>query len=265
MPNLPFLVAGDVHGSPAHLQHAATHALRNGITTIIQVGDFWLYDHEHIRIKVDRMLGNAAKQRGLDPEALRVYFCDGNHENFNILDPHATAPVHLSRNVTYMPRGTTIELDGHKVGFLGGAASIDRDWRTEGVSWWPEERMSNADIDRALDMGPLDVLVTHEAPTPVFDNLRRYYRHAAGKTSDGHAEREAVQAVMEATQPDWLVHGHHHSWGSHRLGNTTVVSLAADADAGHCALLHSSRAPKALDGRAWNVTEVPIRETPIEL
>ena len=265
MPPLPFLVAGDVHGSPAHLQHAATHALRNGITTILQVGDFWLYDDERLRIKVDRMLGNAAKQHGHDPEDLRVYFCDGNHENYNVLDPRAGGPVHLSRNVTYMPRGTTLELHGHKVGFLGGAASIDRDWRTEGVSWWPEERMSHADIERALNMGALDVLVTHEAPTPVFDSLKRYYRHSAGKTGDGHAEREAVQAVMAATSPAWLVHGHHHAWGSHRLDGTTVVSLAADVDAGHCALLHPSGVPRALDGRSWNVSEVPLRETPIEL
>ncbi|MDN6386139.1 MAG: hypothetical protein L0J86_00435 [Corynebacterium sp.] len=63
-----------------------------------------------------------------------------------------------------MPRGTRARIAGAELLFCGGASSTDREYRTEGQSWWPAENITDTQLDRALttaDAGPVDVLVTH--------------------------------------------------------------------------------------------------------
>ena len=169
----PFSVMGDVHGGMSHLHHAVSRTLRAGLKTLVQVGDFWIYDDPGVLQKLDRMIGTAAVQSGLSPEEFQVFFADGNHENFEVLDPDAAAPVRMSRNLTYVPRGVALDIGGVRVGFLGGAESIDREYRTPGRDWWPQERMTVGQINRALEMGPVDVLVTHDTTESVYAEIGR--------------------------------------------------------------------------------------------
>lgn len=121
-----FAVIGDVHGRVDSLARGAAHAFAAGVTTLIQVGDYWLYGSKYARSKVDRAIASAATEAGIDPGAVRMYFCDGNHENFDVLDPDADEPVAISERVTYVPRGVALDIARRRVGFSGGAESIDR-------------------------------------------------------------------------------------------------------------------------------------------
>lgn len=207
----PIAVIGDVHGAVASLAHGAAHAFAAGVTNLIQVGDYWLYESRDARIKVDRMLTTLGTEAGLDPADIHLHFCDGNHEHFGTLDPDAHEPVEISEHVTYVPRGVAVTIAGRRVGFCGGAESVDRARRTPGVHWWPEERMTESQIARALATGPVDMLITHDTSEAIFDQLSERSSHAMGKLRFGERERAAVSEILAATKPRWHAHGHHHT------------------------------------------------------
>lgn len=269
-PLLPFAVIGDVHGRVESLAQGAAHAFDAGVSRLIQVGDYWLYESRYARLKVDRTLAALASGAGLDPASVELFFCDGNHEHFDVLDPDSSDPVVISEHVTYVPRGVAIDIAGYRVGFCGGAESIDRARRTAGVSWWPEERMSAAQIRRATNMGPLDVLITHDTSTAVFDQLTERSNHAWGKQTFGERERTAIDEILEATQPAWHAHGHHHTWGLFRTSpdsgtGTTTVSLAADARPGAAALLgrNSGAVHPSTGHRTCTECDLDLEVTPL--
>lgn len=97
---------------------------------------------------------------------------------------------------------------------LGGAVSVDKMGRKEGVSWWPGETLKQADVEYASRPGKVNVLVAHDAPFGV---------HIPGIKPKGQSEwpdwvldescdhQRKVRAVMEATRPDLMVHGHMHT------------------------------------------------------
>ena len=267
---LPIAVIGDVHGAVASLAHGAAHAFSAGVPALIQVGDYWRYESRYARNKVDRTLESLAGEAGLDPDEIHLYFCDGNHEHFDTLDPDAAQPVPLSDHVTYVPRGVAVTIAELRVGFCGGAESVDRARRTPGIHWWPEERMTKQQIDRALDMGPVDILITHDTSSGVFERLAERGGHPLGKLAFGKTEREAITEILAATQPKWHVHGHHHTWGLFSTTNgsvaTTTVSLAADGRAGATALLgrDSSEAFPAPDRRAGPPHGLDLSVTPVK-
>ena len=78
---IPALFVGDIHGSMSDFDKAVNMALRNGVETAIFVGDFWLYDEKELT-KIEKVISRNCKQFGIDKDNFKVYFIDGNHENF---------------------------------------------------------------------------------------------------------------------------------------------------------------------------------------
>ena len=93
----------------------------------------------------------------LESRPYRVVFLDGNHERY---DHWASRPVEerfggrVQRLAPASPlfrlmRGEVYELGGATVFCMGGATSVDRALRTEGVDWWPCELPDEQDFARA--------------------------------------------------------------------------------------------------------------------
>lgn len=132
-----------------------------------------------------------------------------------MLDPDAAAPVQMSDNVTYMPRGSRAHLAGADILFFGGASSTDIAHRTEGKTWWPAENITSEQVERITDapVEPVDILVTHDTSTWAFDALCAHGGHARDKLNDpaGESNRAHLDCLVEHTQPRVQVHGHHHT------------------------------------------------------
>lgn len=105
-----------------------------------------------------------------------VLFVDGNHENFNKLynypvELYCGGKVHKIReNVIHLIRGEIYQIEGHKIFVMGGGYSIDKKWRIEGISWWPQEMPSQEEYENALinleKVGnEVDYIITHTAPS----------------------------------------------------------------------------------------------------
>ena len=107
---------------------------------------------------------------------LTFLFIDGNHENFDIINDMPITEwcggkVHqFSDNVIHLMRGQIFELDGNKIFTFGGAESVDKDGREEGISWWPSEVPSDAEFEEAkanLERvgNSVDYIITHTINT----------------------------------------------------------------------------------------------------
>jgi hypothetical protein len=228
------IVAGDVHGDWGVVGKLVNQQHPD---LVLQVGDFGyfprltierkrgIYDHDGLRTLV------RVEERIRDPETrikLRgtpLHWCDGNHEDFGALkqlvfgvDPETSLetlyPVPRPRghevapDCFYQERGSTITLpDGRVVLFAGGAYSIDKKLRTEGVDWFPEETLSEWDLARFPDVD-VDIVVSHTAPD-CFDLGPKITR---GMTV-WDPTSVLLTRVFERYRPKWWYFGHFHAYG----------------------------------------------------
>lgn len=223
------LFLGDTHGNARWLNMVFETAAGNEIDAIFVVGDFGYWEHQEGGAEFLDVVQELAVESGID-----LYWLDGNHENHPLLREKYTETddrgfILIRPNVFYAPRGHRWTWDGIRFMSLGGATSIDKRWRTEGVSWWPEEDLTQAEVDAALaDPTPVDILLTHDKPLlsdpqwgqrPVYEELL--------------ANQEKVQQVVDALTPRLLIHGHLHHRYTHDMADrndhvTRVVGLNCD-------------------------------------
>lgn len=118
----------------------------------------------------------------LNDKNYTTLFIDGNHENHSLLNSYPIetwngGKVHrISNSVLHLMRGQVFTIDNHTFFTMGGAASVDKDWRTPGISWWPEEMPSDEEyIEANLNLynyeNEVDYIITHTAPTSIVNQL----------------------------------------------------------------------------------------------
>ncbi|WP_279072329.1 metallophosphoesterase [Microbacterium lacticum] len=177
----------------------------------------------------------------------RILVTLGNHEPYNeytpLLEAHPGRAIRVSQFVWLLPRPWRLEIHGREILSLGGAASVDRKWRTPGKDWWDDERILDEHVV-AASARSADVMVTHESPddTPVAQVAALPRCNPNGFPDDAleesAASRAQVDKVWTAVNPKLLFHGHMHVAGSGTTADGhTVVSLGRDAAEGNAALL----------------------------
>lgn len=216
----PYLFCGDSHGD-LEFMHCAAKTAAAKHAEIVCVGDWGFIwpGNNQLQELSDMLVGLGVTCR----------FIDGNH------DDHVTLRKLVGRNrrhgatqiaphVIYQPRGTVHEdEDGTRFLFLGGAPSIDQASRTPGLSWWPEEQITEPEFCFARSAkGPIHVLVTHDAPDfpPGFTpkGTPRYRR-------DQEKSMERVNALIRRHRPELAVHGHWHTKYAREVEGTLVEGL----------------------------------------
>lgn len=111
-----------------------------------------------------------------------VLFVDGNHENFDILNSYPVKKWHggkvhkIAPNIIHLMRGQIYTIDNKKFFTFGGGTSVDRMFRTKGVSWWEEELPSVSEINEAHENlkkseYKVDYIITHSC-----DERALYYK-----------------------------------------------------------------------------------------
>lgn len=101
-----------------------------------------------------------------------VLFVDGNHENFDLLNSYPVetwngGKVHkIKPDIIHLMRGQVFGIEGKTIFTFGGATSIDREWRTEGKSWWKQEVPTREELAEGLANlerygNKVDYIVTH--------------------------------------------------------------------------------------------------------
>lgn len=141
-------ITGDVHGNYdfeklySLLDYHVTYD-----DTLIILGDAGICWNEY----QDEIVANLYKRI-----PITVIFVDGNHENFDTLKTfpiveYKGAKMHkLSEHIYHILRGEIMELEGYTFLGIGGACSTDKKDRVEGITWWADEEITQADVDNAL-------------------------------------------------------------------------------------------------------------------
>ena len=145
-----------------------------------------------------------------------VLFVDGNHENFEQLNSYPVdvwngGKVHfVDDNIIHLMRGQVFDIEGTRFFTFGGAYSIDKMYRTEGVSWFPEEIPTRAEYEEGwnnLEKAgfQVDYIFTHTGPREVVASM------GYGELSDDEVElRQYLQRVAEFTDFTAWYFGHFH-------------------------------------------------------
>lgn len=107
-----------------------------------------------------------------------VLFIDGNHENFELLyqfpvsDLYGAQVRRILPNLAHLMRGVVYEIGDKTIFTFGGAASIDRVYRMDRVSWWKEElpnwqEMELGMASLASRANKVDYILTHTCPNAI--------------------------------------------------------------------------------------------------
>lgn len=221
------LVVGDTHGNMSWLHDVVIpHAVRTGVSKILQVGDFgfvWDGNAKRHLDKLNRILGR---------HDLDFHFLPGNHENYDMLEDLAASVedrspeghIPFRERVFYTGKVSSWTWAGRRCAAVGGATSIDRRYRVPYRSWWPEEALSPEEAVAARALGKVDVLFAHDSPSQVPFVLL--------PDPDSTAHRQVMTDVGRALRPSKWFHGHYHVRAEysfmHDDGYADVVSLDRD-------------------------------------
>jgi predicted phosphodiesterase len=187
-----YIFLGDVHGN-LKLCHNICKKYPNA--TVIQVGDlgvgfiFWGI--------ISKLPSN-------------FKFFPGNHDK---RQEALTLPSCL---------GDYGEVDG-KFFFVSGADSIDKDYRIEGVSWWPDEEITNKQAEHALGLwekSKAQVLVCHDCPQRIAQHNYLIY--------DTTLTRNTLDQMIEVRKPKIIIYGHHHKSCLFDYEGITIKALGVE-------------------------------------
>ena len=173
-------VCGDIHGGlDIHKLKECSFPEQMALSkedVLIQLGDFGL---------VWEQFGeNISQEYWLDWVASQNYttvVVPGNHENYDILEtlPYTTKwgndVQYLEREtgtIYFLKRGGVYEINGKKILAIGGAKSIDRHCRIEGLSWWSQETLSESKMEYTMEQidkydRKFDYVFSHTCPQSV--------------------------------------------------------------------------------------------------
>jgi hypothetical protein len=160
----------------------------------LQLGDMGIYD------AWDRELISANHHRG-------NWFIRGNHDN----------PMECRATKGYVNQSDQIS----SVWCFGGAFSHDRDKRTPGVDWWPDEQFELTIADAYVNLFRVErpsVVATHDCPEDVTRAIHGDYRWP-------NATGALLQRFWMTHQPDLWVFGHHHRSFDQTINGTRFVCL----------------------------------------
>lgn len=140
-------------------------------------------------------------------------FIRGNHDN----------PGVCKQQELWIPDG---ELVHNKIFCLGGALSVDRAYRTEGIDYWSNEELSHQELNTLVDkyesIKP-EYVVTHDCPDSIANEIMMAYRKDKSEPS---ITRQALESMFYIHQPKYWIFGHwHHSMQFSRSG-TNFICLA---------------------------------------
>lgn len=155
----------------------------------------------------------------IKPKNAKILWCDGNHENHWAIRDRTTDE--LAPNIFYMPRGSTYTLDdGRVILFMGGAYSIDKQWRKIGIDWFPEETISQKDLNNLPDV-KVDIFITHTCPTELVNDLKINYPEKSFEPSN-----HALSELWKHYKPSTWIFGHWHQYLEVKMMGTQCYCLS---------------------------------------
>lgn len=240
----PIAAFGDWHGDGEWGAKAVEMvAQQTGARLMLHVGDFGVWPGP----KGEAYLTQISEALVRNDAAMLV--TPGNHEDWDRLSQFwlgkPRQPLVLAERLVILPRGFRFHVGAWQIASLGGAPSVDFEFREPGVSWWPHEQVTAADVDRLIADGPVDILVTHDAPdggTKAVDAVLRsnpfgFSERALAYAAEG---RELMNRARDGVRPKLQLHGHYHVSDDTGPGPGRIIALDCERRVGNLVLVDLS-------------------------
>lgn len=195
------VLIGDVHGKYRQYKRIIKHCRGSIQVGDMGVGFFRTSGQPHINPPYDAMVAGDHR------------FIRGNHDNPDVCSQHSQ----------WIPDGN-IESG---VMFIGGAVSVDRQYRTEGYDWWADEELNAEELDHLVEVyteARPRLMVTHDCPEEIARNLCAL--SGRQKLDFPSRSRQAFQRMWSAHSPEMWVFGHWHYSFDQIANGTRFVCLA---------------------------------------
>jgi hypothetical protein len=151
-------------------------------------------------------------------------FVDGNHENFDMVDRLEVeekfgGPVGVVKTergeIYHLRRGNIYTFGDDTVFVFGGGLSIDKQYRTEDISWWAREYPNEQELDLAWSnirsSKAINYVITHVPPLRAMPRMSPFESSSA-KTGDlvaQHLNDMFLEIRNNSGFKKWY-HGHMH-------------------------------------------------------
>lgn len=182
--------------------------MKNSVTLLGDIHGKYKRMHEVIREKDKHEYIVALGDIGFSFETLdnvdpkKFVIVGGNHENY---DKIVNIPHYLG------DYGYVNNFNGFDFFFYRGAYSIDRQYRTIGIDWWPNEENNIETFMKARDLYrniKPDIMLTHDCPNDILDYLLEPHQIRYENITGW-----ALNELFHIHQPKIWRFGHHHkSW-----------------------------------------------------
>lgn len=277
-------ITGDTHGRMDIDKLFSANFDENGLTKddyVIIVGDFGLIWDAPGDTNPHAVL-NEKTIDWLDSKPWTTLFVDGNHENHDALAAYPVSTwhggqVHFIRgSVIHLMRGEMFDIDGDRYFAMGGAASIDKDCRVPGISWWSSELPDDAEMQHAIDTldaygWTCDYMLTHDCPSDVKFELG--CRTGATYSMDSYSQW--LQYLADNLSFSRWFFGHYHEdYASLGIGGrcTALYDYIYDVQADHWTdrmsfptIMNIDQLPEPAHIHGYTVEEIAsIANVPIE-
>lgn len=229
------IVTGDIHGHWGPLNQLIS---KKKPKIVLQGGDlgWWPRFHGYPKFRTRRDdYGRWIKpgdNYGIKTQGSELFFCPGNHEDWEELLLRTSVPAHLYGDVYYMKRGATLTLpDGRVVLFMGGAISVDKNDRTPGMNWFPQELIPYAEFYKLQEAGlkKVDIVISHTCPNEfnyeVDVQLRKRPDYALWSYKFMDCSQQVLSAILEEYKPSLWYFGHFHVTAKGQHDNTKWFCL----------------------------------------
>ncbi len=204
-------ITGDKHGTFSHLFHfVETMAVAEDDVLLIagDAGYVWDGDYAYGIATLEQTFAGI------------IAFVDGNHENHDLLNAMEVSiwnggKVHKVGERTYhLMRGEAYSIYGKKFFVFGGARSVDKDRREEGISWWASEEPTSAELAYGKEnllahRDEIDYIITHETPLFARGQIARNKPMDADYLLPTHFE-EWYHFITESPRMKMWYFGHMH-------------------------------------------------------
>jgi len=181
--NSRIFVCGDTHGehniSKLNIDNWPEQKVLTENDFLIQAGDFgFIWKNEPDRTEQYWL-------NWFDCKENYTLFIGGNHENhkrlneYPVIDFYGGKASMISPKVIHLKNGYVYNFGGKTFWLFGGGLSIDKEWRVEGKSWWPEEIPDYKTMQMGMDnleaVGyKVDYIITHTMPRECINMFKEF-------------------------------------------------------------------------------------------
>lgn len=201
--------AGDWHGDSGWAAYVIDLCAQANIKTIYHLGDFGVWPGDRGYYYLDHV------NKCLEDADIDMVVVGGNHEDYDQIESWPIREdgwIEARSNLLFAPRGFVWE-HGVRFAAMGGALSIDKSMRTRGISWWPQEAITEANLitlEQNLAGEPVDIFLSHDFPEGSMPGPTHRFALPEALERESQVQREMLRAGVDMARPKVLLHGHWH-------------------------------------------------------